>query len=124
LGILGGNESGAQGINNSGQIAGTFTTSSGDYHAYLYDHGTMYDLNNLVTHLASAGFVSLDEGFNINSHGQIVGAGTTTNGDFRAYLATPDAPTPSVPLLSSAALLSLGLAALGIMGRHRSKRQI
>ncbi|MGR6033947.1 MAG: hypothetical protein ACU4EQ_08395 [Candidatus Nitrosoglobus sp.] len=100
LGTLpGGNYSeGYGGINNRGQVTGISNTSSGDYHAYLYDHGTMYGLNNLVTNLDSAGFVSLDEGFNINNHGQIVGDGTTMNGNLLAYLATPDPPTPSVPL--------------------------
>lgn len=126
LGTLGGNSSNGVGINDRGQVTGDSVTSSGEDHAFLYDHGTMYDLNNLVTNLASAGFVSLGEGFNINNHGQIVGDGTTLNGDFRAFLATPDPPMASVPLPSTAALLSLGLIIL-IMRRHRgsiSKLQI
>jgi probable HAF family extracellular repeat protein len=119
VGTRGGNSSNGVGINDRGQVTGDSVTSSGENHAFLYDHGTMYDLNNLVTDLTSVGFVSLGEGFNINNDGQIVGDETTLNGDFRAFLATPDPPTPSVPLPlpSTAALLSLGLVIL-IMRRH------
>ncbi len=47
LGTLGGSDSYAYGINDSGQIVGGSYTSSGDYHAFLYANGAMADLGTL-----------------------------------------------------------------------------
>jgi probable HAF family extracellular repeat protein len=120
LNTLGGDFSESYGINNSGQVTGGSVTSIIEYHAFLYEDGTMYDLNHLVTNLAGVGFSRLSWGSGINNHGQIVGVGEATNSYDHAFLATPS----TVPLPSSAALLSLGLVVLGVVHRHRSRRQI
>jgi hypothetical protein len=80
----------------------------------------MYDLNHLVTNFAGTDSFSSHAGYGINNHGQIVGDGITMSGNYLAFLATPN----TVPLPSSAALLSLGLVVLGVVHRHRSRRQI
>ena len=47
LGTLGGLESFAYRINDSGQVVGVADTSSGVEHAFLYSNGTMNDLGML-----------------------------------------------------------------------------
>ena len=87
LGTLpGGFESFALGINDSGQVVGWATTSSGEDHAFLYSNAQMQDLNSLIP--AGSGWI-LQEAYGINTSGQIVGSGVI-NGQTRAFLATPD----------------------------------
>jgi probable HAF family extracellular repeat protein len=87
LGTLGGSQSRADGINNSGQVVGVSLTS-GDaaFHAFLYSDDKMLDLNKLVPALSGW---TLTEAFAINDVGQIVGFGTAPNGEERAFLLTP-----------------------------------
>ena len=47
LGTLGGNASAAYGINAGGQIIGASQTNAGEYHAFLWQNGTMTDLGTL-----------------------------------------------------------------------------
>jgi probable HAF family extracellular repeat protein len=47
LATLGGNESAAFGINNSGQIVGSATTAAGETHPFLLSSGRMIDLGTL-----------------------------------------------------------------------------
>ncbi|HEY5730708.1 MAG TPA: hypothetical protein VIS72_11690, partial [Anaerolineales bacterium] len=47
LGILGGDSSRAQDINERGQIVGESTNPSGDTHAFLWKNGVMIDLGTL-----------------------------------------------------------------------------
>jgi len=47
LGTLGGTESLARGINDSGQVVGYSATASGHWYAFLYYGGTMADLGTL-----------------------------------------------------------------------------
>ena len=72
LGTLGGQQSWAYAINDSGQIAGTsLTGDDAAYHGFLFDQNTMYDLNDLIIDLpinSSIWGVS-----DINNFGQIVG---------------------------------------------------
>jgi len=66
LGTLGGSESYASGINNSGQIVGdSYITGDSVRHAFLYDDGKMKDVGN------SGGSYSVAYG--INDSGQVVG---------------------------------------------------
>jgi len=65
LGTLGGNESNALGINNSGQIVGYSRTNSNLDHAFLWDRGSMVDLGTLGGDTSRAA--------DINDFGQIAG---------------------------------------------------
>lgn len=89
----------AMDINNRGQVVGN---SAG--RAFLYDGGTMFDLNDLVGPLPSGWFLMSAEG--INEAGQIAGFGLY-NGVSQAFLLSPlhQIPEPSTLLLAS-----LGLA--------------
>ena len=54
----------ANAINDKGQVTGYSYTSSGEYHAYLYDGGRMTDLG------VPAGFNGSSYGFAINNKGR------------------------------------------------------
>ena len=45
---MGGIGSYGQGMNDSDQVVGTFNTTDGPLHAFLYSGGVMSDLNNLI----------------------------------------------------------------------------
>lgn len=78
LGDLGGGYSYASQINDSGQIVGISSNSSGNSTAFLYSNGTMSSLGTLggTTSFALA----------INSSGQVVGYSTTSSGNTNAFL--------------------------------------
>ena len=87
LGALEGNTSGANGINNTGQIVGTVSDTLSDLvHAFVISDGVMYDLNNLVNTNALGTY--LDNANGINDSGQIAANGA--NG--HAYLLTLTLP--------------------------------
>lgn len=67
LGTLGGQNSDAYGINNSGQIVGYAATASGAWHPFLYSNGQMIDLGPLD------GVYTEGIAGSINAAGQIVG---------------------------------------------------
>jgi probable HAF family extracellular repeat protein len=77
LATLGGNQSAAYGINNSGQIVGYFRTT-GNSSSFLYDGGSVQDLGTL------GGAESIASG--INNSGQVVGWATNSSGMLRAFL--------------------------------------
>jgi probable HAF family extracellular repeat protein len=87
LGTLGGDESGADGIDAGGQVVGWSMTSDGSEHAFLYDHRGMHDLNELIP--AGTGW-TLTEAGAIDNAGNIVGIGRF-NGQPRGFLLTPSA---------------------------------
>jgi probable HAF family extracellular repeat protein len=94
LGTLGGFDSGASGINASGQVVGWANTASGSQgccisgDAFLYSNGIMTDLNSLLP--ANSGW-SLLQATAINDSGQIVGS----NGQSHAFLLNPISLSPS-----------------------------
>ncbi len=114
LGTLGGNSSYGVDINNSSQVVGYSDTVSGT-RAFLFDSGTMYDLNNLVTNLTGAGFNYLDAALAINDNGWVTGYGTTSGGETHAFLAVV------VPVPEPASGLA-GLACLGAAVIRRRRR--
>lgn len=82
-------DSSANAINDAGQIVGTCEVdkgnSSADSHAFLWESGSLQDLNTLID--AQSGWV-LTEARGINRQGQIVGRGRF-NGTLQAFLLTP-----------------------------------
>ena len=97
----------ANGINNSGQIVGSKNSQ-----AFLYDDGTMYNLNSL---LAPGSRWNLYDATAVNNKGQIVGYGLSPAGQTDAFLLTPT-PEPST-------LVLLAVGAVALIGyRLRKKR--
>src|SRR6185312_5476663 len=78
LGTLGGSQSMALGLNDSGQAIGWAELSSGDEHAFLYAQGVMTDLGTLGGSFSTASA--------INASGQIVGLARTSGNANHAFL--------------------------------------
>ncbi len=78
LGTLGGNSSSPAGVNYSGQVVGTSTTTYDESRAFAWWHGTMIDLGTLGGDSSSAA--------GINDHGLIVGTAATAAGVSHAFL--------------------------------------
>jgi probable HAF family extracellular repeat protein len=80
LGTLGGNSSGAYGINASGQVTGSsYITGNAVEHGFLYSNGSMTDLGTL-------GGTS-SAGYGINAAAQVTGSSFTAgNSSFHAFL--------------------------------------
>jgi probable HAF family extracellular repeat protein len=74
LGTLGGEESEAHAINESGQIVGMSQRADGIYRAFLYQNGQMADLGTVGTDDSSAAYA-------INSSGQITGFSSNTQNE-------------------------------------------
>jgi probable HAF family extracellular repeat protein len=117
LGTLGGNDVRANGINNAGDVVGASLLSNNfDEHAFLFHHGHMYDLNDLIR--TGTGF-TLEQAAAINKAGQILVNGTDDKGNARAFLLTPDSKNTPEP--SSLILVILGgFGMLGIVRKMRS----
>src|SRR5438128_10677206 len=80
LGTLGGSQSLAWDINDSGQIVGESTTADGETHAFLYTGGTMTDLAALP--FGDPGVRSRTSSARaINASGQLVGWATRAGPD-------------------------------------------
>ena len=84
LGVAGAAETVAFAINNQGQIVGT-TSIRGEQRAFIFENGTMVDLNSLIPKKSNW---ELTQAFGVNNHGQIAGYGLVAS-KFRAYLLTP-----------------------------------
>ena len=71
LGTMNYEDSTAQGVNDSGEVVGDFYSTTVDMpaSAYVYDNGTMYNLNDLVVGAAGYGITDV---YGINDSGQIL----------------------------------------------------
>ena len=85
LPTLGGGGGRALGVNNSGQVVGTFEVARDGSHAFLFQDGAMYDLNQCMP--GDSGWV-LTSANAINDRGEIVGTGEH-NRHGRAFRLTP-----------------------------------
>jgi probable HAF family extracellular repeat protein len=72
-------------------VVGVSSTADSSGHAYLWEGGKIRDINDLIP--AGSGW-ELGSAWSINDQGQIVGTGSY-NGQKRAFLLTPVAPTAS-----------------------------
>ncbi len=80
----------ALGINNRGDVVGWTSTALG-WHAFLYSHGAMQDLNSL---LPFGTCWTLQSASAISDSGHIVGVGyPVSDGLLHGFLLTPTAPT-------------------------------
>lgn len=118
LGTLGGVASFASGINASGSVVGSSFDHSNSYmRAFLFQNGTMLDLNSLL--LSPAGWL-LTAAYGINGSGQIVGTGIY-QGEYRAFrldpvfLAAGEGSSP-VPEPATGLLMILGI---GVVARKK-----
>jgi probable HAF family extracellular repeat protein len=84
--------SNAESVNLTGQVVGNSGTCAPDYealHAFLWESGTIFDLNTLIS---PGSGLTLIEAVDINDLGEIMGLGLLSNGEERAYLLVPCDP--------------------------------
>jgi probable HAF family extracellular repeat protein len=91
LGVLPGDfGSFATGLNDKGRVVGTSYDVNGNFHAFLWEDGTMKDLSTLFPANSDLFPTMANE---INSRGQISGMATVTSGkragEIHAFVATP-----------------------------------
>ena len=110
--IPGGSDSIGYSVNASGQVVGYALGSDAKDRAFVYQGGSMQDLNTLID---PALHWNLRRATSINDLGQIVGFGTV-NGVPHVFLLTPT-PEPS-----SFVLAALGLASLAAFKWRRRRR--
>jgi probable HAF family extracellular repeat protein len=77
-------------INDSGVVVGPSIDAAGNLRAFIWQNGTMTDLNTLVP--ADSPLYLLFAG-SINSSGEIAGFGVTSSGDLHGFLLTPSGGT-------------------------------
>jgi len=112
----------AHAINDAGTIVGESSSTQGT-HAFLWQDGVLYDLNDLIDPSDPlAATTELAQAFDINASGQIVGR-ATIGGFSHAFLLTPVAivPTSDAPILGFVGLL-LALLAVGLLWLPRGQR--
>jgi len=101
--VAGGNSS-AEDINVRGQVVGHLRHGLDPFRAFLYEHGTMYDLNALVP--PDSGWALRMAG-GINDHGWIVGYGINPQGQTRAFLLRPIPEPGNIGAFFAAAIATL-----------------
>jgi len=72
LGALDGPRSWAYGINDSGQVVGMLSSADDTLRPFLFERGSMYDLNELIVNPSDAATLPFSA-YGINNFGQIVG---------------------------------------------------
>ncbi|HWE93209.1 MAG TPA: hypothetical protein VG269_04480 [Tepidisphaeraceae bacterium] len=94
----------AYGINDSGEIVGeSDVVGQGAADGFLYDNGTLYDLNDLISK-PLPGYV-VEDANQINDEGEIAATARNALGECRAVLLTPTAvPLPTAAWASLTAL--------------------
>jgi probable HAF family extracellular repeat protein len=78
LGTSGGAASFRRGIDAQGRVIGDSETSTGDSHAFVWEHGGMIDLGTLGGNNSGA--------WDINDDGEVVGWAETMSGDVHAVI--------------------------------------
>ena len=108
------------GINNVGQAVGnTVDIVSRNTFATLWDNGTTFNLNDLVSN-SILGNWYLEIATGINDNGWIVGEMYNRNGgESVTFLLTPDAPS-AVPLPAAVWLFGSALGGFGLMRRRKA----
>lgn len=114
VGTFGGDFSEAKDVNNLGQVVGSARYADNTSGAFIYENGTLFDLNALVE--AGTGW-QLTDATGINDRGQIVGTGITADGYEHAFLLTPN----TVPVPAAVWLFTSGLVGLLGFARVKSK---
>lgn len=120
LKTLGGPQSSALAINNAGDVVGWSNITPGNLlttHAFIYSHGKMTDLNNLLNPGSPFKVLTVAEG--IGDNGWIVGKGVLANGQTHGFVLIPAPEPASLTLIS---LGGLGLLAYGWRHRHGNGR--
>jgi probable HAF family extracellular repeat protein len=106
----------ALGISNSGLIVGT-TTGAVGVHGFLYDSGTLLDLNQFVPPNLGLDIVTATDVFD---DGQIVAFGIDVSGQYHKLLLTPDLnPTDPQPVPEPSTALVFGGIAVSAFALKR-----
>lgn len=105
LGTFGGSSSRADAINNRGQVVGQAQIPGGVYHAFLWQCGSLIDLNSRIP--AGSGWV-LTAATGINDLGEIVGYGKLNGGNYRGFLLRPSTNTSCCKTLIAEPVDSVG----------------
>jgi probable HAF family extracellular repeat protein len=96
-----GSVSQAMGINTVGRVVGSSLLATGETHGFIYQSGSLVDLNSLL--LPGSGW-SVVEANAINDVGQIAGLGINGAGERHALLLTPTPEPRTVSFLIFALL--------------------
>ena len=90
LGTLGGNESYAWAISDSGVVVGKSQIQEGGTHGFIYLDGEMFDVNDFIVPDIDMTIVNIRD---INSSGQLAAVAEYPDGTKRPYLLTPTGDT-------------------------------